>query len=78
MKSSPKGSAERLTTAADYFTKVQRLLRWAKDEPNVAALKEGGEAIDSDAFKLLPNEAQEELLVLLSAAMLANGWGATG
>jgi hypothetical protein len=36
--------------------------------------QEGGAAVDSVEFTTLPDAAQEELLALLSAAMLANGW----
>lgn len=77
MKSSPKGSADRLISAADFFTEVQGLLLTAKNERDGNALLRGASRIDSDAFKLLPDEAQEDLLELYGAAMMANGWGAT-
>jgi hypothetical protein len=73
MKSSPKGSAERLTTTADFFTKVQGLLLSAKNDRDGNALRRGAICIDSAAFSSLPNAAQEDLLELYSAAMMANG-----
>lgn len=73
MKSPRKGAADALTSSADYFTMIQRELLKAKNERDTAALARAGKLIDAEAFKALPDEAQEDLLVLFSVAMLAGG-----
>lgn len=64
--------------ASVFFDKVQGLLLSAKNDRNGNALRRGAICIDSAAFDLLPDEAQEDLIELYADAMMANGLGATG
>lgn len=73
MTFSPKGSAERLTTPADWFIKTKSLLTEAKDKREMALLRRAAIRIDSDRFNEMTDEQQADLLVLYSAAMMANG-----
>lgn len=73
MKSPPKGSAESLTSAADWFTVTQQVLLAAKNGRDEAKLRRGSLRIDSPRFKELPNDAQEDLLELYGAALMACG-----
>ena len=73
MKSPPKGAADALTSSADYFTMIQRELLKAKNERDRDALGRAGKLIDADAFRALPDEAQDDLIALFGAAMVAGG-----
>lgn len=61
MKSSPKGAADSLTTAADFFTETQRMLRAAHTERDLEA---AAKRIDSAEFGRLPPGAREDLAAL--------------
>ena len=73
MKSSPKGSAERLTTAAEFFDYTRRLLLDARNKRDPAILRRCAIRVDSERFKDLSDERQEDLLELYSGAMVACG-----
>jgi hypothetical protein len=61
MTSHQQGTAERLTTAADFFTQTQRALRDATTERDLEA---AAKAIDSADFDKLPPGAREDLAAL--------------
>lgn len=61
MSSSPKGAADSLTTAADFFTETQRMLREARTECDLEA---AAKRIDGAAFDSLPPGAREDLAAL--------------
>lgn len=73
MRSSPKGSAERLTTPAEFFDFTRRLLVDARDKRNAVYLRRAAIRIDSPRFKQLPDSQQEDLLLLYGQAMAAGG-----
>lgn len=73
MKSPRKGAADALTSSADYFTMIQTKLLKAKNDRDESALRDGAKLVDADRFTQLPIEAQEDLLELYGAAMLACG-----
>ena len=73
MKSSPKGSAERPITTADWFIITKGLLHVATDDRSIATLRRCALRLDSDRFSELTNDQQADLLELYSAAILANG-----
>ena len=61
MKSSPKGTAESLTSAADFFTETQQRLRAANSERDLEAV---AKALDGTDFDALPPGAREDLAAL--------------
>lgn len=61
MTSRATGTAERLTSAADFFTATQQQLRAATTERDLEA---AARAIDSADFEALPPGAREDLAVL--------------
>lgn len=61
MNSPATGTADRLTTAADFFTRIQRQLREAQTERDLEA---AARAIDSAEFDTLPPGAREDLVAL--------------
>lgn len=66
MISSPKGAADSLTTAADFFTATQQMLRAATTERD---LEVAAKRIDSKAFDDLPAGAREDLAALYAARL---------
>lgn len=73
MRSSPKGSAERLTTPADWFITTKSLLIDAKEKRDMPLLRRAAIRIDSARFNEMTDDQQADLLVHYSAAMMANG-----
>lgn len=60
-----------LDDKAELVTKIQTVLRIARDDRNAVKLAEGAALIDSPAFDQLPPENQEDLLVMYVEAMSA-------
>jgi hypothetical protein len=73
MRSSPKGSAERLTTPADWFITTKRLLIDATEQREPSLLRRAAIRIDSARFNEMTDDQQADLLVQYSAAMMATG-----
>lgn len=76
MKSSPKGAADSLTTAADFYDYTRTLLIEAKARRNTRLLSRCAIRINSERFNALSDGRQEDLLELYAAAMMATGMGA--
>ena len=72
MKSSPKGAAA-TETPADFYDYTRRLMRLAVTTHNPALVRRAAIRVDSDTFKLLPDDQQEELLALYGQAVIAGG-----
>lgn len=73
MKSSPKGAADSLTTAADFYDFTRSLLIDARAKRDMSLMRRVKIRIDSKRFLALSEGRQEDLLVLYSAAMMETG-----
>lgn len=73
MRSSPKGSADSPTTAADWFIFTKALLGEAKTQRSMPLLRRCAIRLDSDRFAEMTDDQQADLLLDYSAAILANG-----
>lgn len=58
-----------------WFEHTAEILRDAAQNHDLGKLHRGKIRVDSVTFTNLPDDKQDELLVLYSAAMVANGWG---
>lgn len=76
MKSSPKGAADSLTTAADFYDFTRNLLIDARTKRDVSLMRRAKIRIDSDRFAALSDGRQQDLMELYGAAMMATGMGA--
>lgn len=73
MISPRKGSADRPTSTADWFVNTKGLLIDAKSKRDMALLRRSAIRLNSDRFNELTDDQQADLLLLYSAAMMANG-----
>ena len=76
MKSSPKGAADSLTTAADFYDYTRQLLIETQAKRDWRLLARCAIRVNSERFKALSDGRQEDLLELYAAAMMATGMGA--
>ncbi len=59
-----------------WFEHTADIMRDAAAYRDMSKMHRAKLRVDSDTFTLLPDEKQGELMVLYSAALMANGWGA--
>lgn len=59
-----------------WFEHTADILRDSVQNRDLGKLHRAKIRVDSDTFTKLPDDKQDELMVLYAAAMVANGWGA--
>lgn len=58
-----------------WFEHTADIMRDSAQNRDLGKLHRAKIRVDSDTFKMLPEDKQDDLLVLYAAAMMANGWG---